>query len=142
MMYGALDLEFGVRNTAGLAANFHAADRDVQDAMREIMDRGADLIVDITKQLVPRDTGFMGDHVAKRRVAGGLGYEVGWDASDFIAAGLAFYPVFVELGTRMMAAQPSLGPAYNYATPIIQQDARAILRRAIERIGRRGTTAR
>lgn len=139
MLYGGLQLELAVRDTSGVAANFHAADGEITRDMQGVIDRGADLIVAVTRQLVPVRTGFMREHVTKRKSAGGLAFEVGWSATDFINAGLAFYPVFVEFGTRNMAARPSLGRAYRYAVPIIQQEARDVIRAAIERIGRRRT---
>lgn len=136
--YTAINFTLGVRGTRGLAANFYAADRDILQAMRDLTKRGAQLIVDVTRQLAPVRTGFMRDHVAYELLPSGLGYEAGWRESDFTAAGLPFYPLFQELGTRFMAANPSLGPAAQYVAPILLHEGRDILRAAIERLEQRG----
>lgn len=134
--YNAIGFQLGVRSTSGLAANFHAADREIEREMKRVTLRGARLLVDVTRALAPVRTGFMRDHVAYRLTRSGLGYEVGWYERDFIGAGLPFYPPFQEFGTRLMAAQPSLGPAQRYVEPIVYQEARDVLRAAIQRLDR------
>jgi HK97 gp10 family phage protein len=117
-----MQMELSVRNESGLAANFYAAERDVVEAMRAAAERAAELVQQVVQMTCAVDTGFMRDHVRVYRSPNGLVWEVGWDATDFFNAGLAFYPWFVEFGTRFMAAQPSLLPAYDYVVPIYQQD--------------------
>lgn len=129
--YNGVQFELSVRQSSGLAANFHRADRGFDRAMQDVMARGAELIANVTEQLSPKDTLFMSRHVRIFKSASGLVIEVGWDASDFFAIGEAFYPYFQEFGTRKMAAQPSLGPAYDYANPIIRADASDTLRAVI-----------
>lgn len=138
MEYNGITFELGVRDTSGLAANFYAADREITRAMQRVVRDGAQLVQDVTQALSPVDTGFMQAHVRQTITRSGLAFEVGWDASDFFAIGEAFYPFFQEFGTVKMRAQPSLGPAYRYAAPIIAADSRAVLAAAIQRIGARG----
>lgn len=131
MFYGGIEFELGVRNSAALASNFFQVDRELTSALRGAVNRGSALLVEVVKALVPVDTGFMQRNVKRWRSPSGLVYEVGWKAEDFINAGHAFYPVFVEYGTRFMPAQPSLGPAAEYAMPIIQEEISDIFRVAI-----------
>lgn len=115
--YGATGLELGVRNLSAMVANMYKGDELAQRQFRELAHRYADEIATLASFYSPYDTGFMSEHVVKRFTPSGLGFEVGWAAADFYNAGLAFYPFFQEFGTRYMAAQPSLGPAYEQVRP-------------------------
>jgi len=126
-------LELSVRNTSGLVANFYAAERDIVAGMTRAAKSAAELLQLVVQQTCAVDTGFMRDHVRIWYSKSGLAFEVGWDAADFFGAGFAFYPWFVEYGTRFMAAQPALMPAYNYVVPIYLADVRDLTRIAVER---------
>jgi HK97 gp10 family phage protein len=126
-------MELQVRNEQALVANFYAAERDIVTAMQLAVRNAADLVQQVVQLTCAIDTGFMRDHVRVYVSPGGLAWQVGWDASDFFAAGLAFYPWFVEFGTRYMAAQPSLGPAYEYVAPIYQAEVADLVGLAVER---------
>lgn len=126
-------LELSVRNESALVANFFALDAEIQVAMQLAAASAADLVRQVVQSTCAVDTGFMRDHVRIWKSPTGLVWEVGWDAGDFFDAGLAFYPFFVEYGTRFMAAQPSLGPAYEYVVPIYLADVEALVQLAIER---------
>lgn len=132
--YNSIDFELGIRDTRGIAANFHRADAEIEDAMVSLVGRYTDILDRVWESLTPVDKGFMVAHRHIRITRSGLGFEAGWDAADFFDAGLAFYPVFVEFGTSRMAAQPSLGPAYEYITPLFQADMRDVIRGAIQRL--------
>lgn len=142
MLYGGLNLELSVRDTSGftgalgIVAAFGRADRALTAELKRIIRRGAILTRDVTRRLAPRRTGFMANRVTIWIDPTGLASEVGWQADDFLNVGKAFYPVFVELGTRKMAAQPSLGPAHRYAQPIIRQEMRAAVRTTVARLQR------
>lgn len=135
--YNALHFELGVRNLQGLAANFHRLDETLQDGMRELVRETAYDTRDYAYLIAPKDTHFLADHIEAWFTESGLGFEVGWDANDFYEAGLAFYPWFVEFGTRFMAAQPSVGPAWDNQRPIFQQKMERLMRDAVARIGKR-----
>lgn len=125
--------ELGVRDARAMVANFRSADAILQREVRASVTASADRTVRIMRRICPVDTGFMRAHIAKHVSASRLVFEVGWDASDFFGAGLAFYPFFVEYGTRFMRAQPTLRPAYAQAAPLFEADLRAALARAVER---------
>lgn len=110
-------LELSVRNTSAVISNFYRFDAEARDQVRALVARQGESLRSLTAQLAPVDTGYMRDHVRARFTAAGLGFEVGWDASDFLGTGRAFYPFFQEYGTRYMAAQPSLGPAWRAVEP-------------------------
>lgn len=136
--YNGVTFELGIRDTRGLAANFHAADEAIADAMRALTARTVGVFDSVWESLTPIDTAFMVTHRHITVTPSGLGFEAGWDASEFFGAGLAFYPWFQEFGTRYMSAQPSLGPAYRYVAPQYAADMRDVLRATIQRLDRRG----
>lgn len=125
--------ELGIRDASAMVANFRAADKILQREVRASVTASAEKTVRIMRRICPVDTGFMRAHISKHVSPGGLAFEVGWDASDFIGAGLAFYPFFVEYGTRFMRAQPTLRPAYAQAAPLFERDLRAAIQRAADR---------
>jgi HK97 gp10 family phage protein len=135
--YGAVHLELGVRSLAALSANFHAADLIMAEQMRMEVAQTARDVGDLTSLLSPKDTTFMSQHVHEWFTPSGLGFEVGWDVMDFVENGLAFYPYFQEFGTRYMAAQPSLGPAFDHIAPEFQRRISAIIATSIARLGGR-----
>lgn len=134
--YNGIRFELGIRDTRATAANFHAADAAIAAAMRGVVRAHTDIFDDVWESLTPVDTSFMVTHRHTVLTKGGLGFEAGWDASEFFAAGLPFYPVFQELGTWKMRAQPSLGPAYRYIAPLFAADMSRVLRGTINRLGR------
>lgn len=105
-------LELSFRNTAAVIANIYATDEATQEAVVAMVHEAGQYCKDLAYFYSPVDTGFMREHLRVIYGPRGYSFEVGWAAEDFIAAGLAFYPVFQEFGTRFMAAQPSLTPAY------------------------------
>lgn len=131
--YDARFMELGIRNLAGLVANFYAADALVQPAIRAAVQRGAEETAALASFLAPYDTGFMSEHVRIDYTASGLGFEVGWHAEDFFEAGLAFYPYFQEFGTSKMHAQPCLGPAWDDVRPRFRDDVGAAVQDAMAR---------
>lgn len=135
--YDALHFELGVRNLQALAANFHAADEELQDDIRALVRETAQDTRDLTAVLAPKDTEFMADHVDWWLSESELGFEVGWHVDDFVEAGLAFYPYFQEFGTRIMQAQPSLGPAWDANAPIFEDRMTRLLRESVARLNRR-----
>jgi HK97 gp10 family phage protein len=116
--YGGLQFELSTRDLTALVANFHKSDVWLQEQLRDLVRRSAEQLRDLVQQLAPYDTGFMHDHVRIYFTPSGFGFEVGWSADDFLSAGLAFYPWFQEFGTRVMMAQPSLGPASDTILPL------------------------
>jgi HK97 gp10 family phage protein len=109
--------ELSVRNQAALVANFYSFDVEAKEQIRALVVRQAESLRNLTMSFAPVDTGYMRDHVLARYGPEGFSFEVGWEASDFLGAGLSFYPFFVEYGTRFMPAQPSLGPAWREVEP-------------------------
>jgi HK97 gp10 family phage protein len=132
--YSALHFELGVRNLQALAANFHTFDTELQKDVRALVRETAQDTRDLTSVLAPKDTEFMADHVDWWLTNSELGFEVGWHVDDFVEAGLAFYPFFQEFGTRFMAAQPSLGPAWDANAPIFTERLTRLLRESVARL--------
>jgi HK97 gp10 family phage protein len=125
--------ELSVRNSAATVANLYAADkvlkRELKAGVRDFAEYARGLVALYT----PVDTGFMQAHVRKFVSKGGLVWEVGWDASDFFGAGLAFYPFFVEFGTVHMAPRYPMTTAYREIAPQFATFVSHRLREAVER---------
>lgn len=134
--YNSLHFELGVRNLQGLATVFHRADGEIEEGARALVEETAKDTRDLAYLIAPKRTHFLADHIKYWLTQSGLGFEVGWDATDFAEAGLDFYPVYVEFGTRFMEAQPSVGPAWDHNSPIFREKLATMMRQAIDRIGR------
>lgn len=126
--------ELSVVNAQAIVTNLYGADRILKREARRIVNDLADYVYDETRRTCAYDTGFMHDHLRKVVSRAGLTFEVGWDASDFISEGKAFYPFFVEYGTVNMPAQPALEPAYRKGAVKFRADLNRGLREAIARI--------
>lgn len=132
--YGALHFELGVRALQGLAANFHKADQEAQREIKAAVRQSAEDTLALAIMLCPKRTGFMSENIKVRYTASELAFEVGWEAADFYEAGFAFYPFFVEFGTRFMSAQPSLGPAWEHERSAFEQNVAQAIRSSIARL--------
>lgn len=75
-----------------------------------------------------RDSFHMIDVLRQKPYPSGLGYEVGFKASDFREAGQDFYPPYTEYGTSKMAAQPCIGPAREEERPRLRRALREAVR--------------
>lgn len=126
-------LTFDTAQLSALVANFYAADPDVQQAAKAAVRSAGDAMYEIAHALCAVDTGFMRSQLTERVTEGGYAVSVGWSEDVFLAAGLSFYPPFVELGTRFMAAQPAIGPAFDLVMPEFEADMALILETAIAR---------
>lgn len=107
-----MKLNLSFRNMGAVVANFRAADAVLQTEVRVAVTDAGEFCRELAYFLSPVDTGFMREHLKTLYSDDGLVFETGWLEEDFLVAGLAFYPIYVEFGTRYMAAQPSLSPAY------------------------------
>lgn len=130
--------ELGARNISALAANFRRSGLEFQAALKTLTRESARELHALAEQLAAKDTGFMADHLHEYISPNGYAFEVGWAAVDFIDAGFAFYPFFVEFGTRYMAAQPALGPAADQIFPRHRDRVSDLIRRNVADFGRGG----
>lgn len=128
-------LTFGVRDEAGLVANFRAIDTRLQRDARASVKRNANRMLELVHAYVAFDTGRMLRLAKILMTPSGLAFEIGWLASDFYAEGEEFYPPFVELGTYRQAAQPSVLPAYLEVQGRLRDDLARDMRRAAVRAG-------
>lgn len=133
-----MKLTLSTPNLSAIVANFYAYDDDVQRGARQIVEDTGSAIVAIVQSIVPVDTGFMRDHVKAVLSPSHLVVTAGWDAGDFDAAGLPFYPPYVEFGTVKMSAQPSLFPAYAVVAPDFEADLSSLISGAQTRRAGRG----
>jgi len=128
-------LELSVRNTQAMVANFRAFDETLQTEVRSVVQESGEFTKGLARFFAPVDTGFLRDHLNVEYGEQGYSFEVGWRETEFIQAGLAFYPVFTEFGTRFAPAQPCLFPAYAEAKPMFVADLVDAVRRSAIRSG-------
>jgi HK97 gp10 family phage protein len=132
------NVEVKLDSLEGLVANFYATNRRIQKEVKELVGDIASKIHQRTVDLCPKDTFYMSEHVRTDFSDQGYTFEVGWDAADFLgtfdAKGRprAFYPFFVEFGTKKMRAQPSLSLAWKEVTPEFSGRLNTILSRATQ----------
>lgn len=131
---GGLAFKFAIRDEAGLIANFRAIDPRLQAAARRSVKRAGTRLRDIVHATVAYDTGRMHRLMRVDYSPAGLTFEAGWRAEDFLAEGEPFYPPFVEVGTYIMPAQPSLVPAWLEVQGRLRDDLADDMRRAANRI--------
>jgi hypothetical protein len=127
------------RNAAGTIARVYSAYPPIRAAMQEVVEKWAAETIRIVQETCAKDTWFMHDHARYVLSKDRLAYEAGWFNEDFAAAGHRFYPIFVEFGTRFMAAQPSLFPANEMVRPRMLADARVQIQAAIAHLRGRVT---
>jgi HK97 gp10 family phage protein len=132
--YNGIKMELAVRDTTAMAANFHKADDELQTELRALAREAAGDVHTLAEMLAAKDTGFMADNLREMFTPSGLAFEVGWLADDFLSAGFAFYPWFVEFGTIKMGAQPALGPAADTIFPDYQERVKNAIRMSIDRL--------
>ena len=140
MPANAIRLSFGFRDVRGLVANFHRADVRTQREIRRAVKDAGDFFVDLARFLAPVRTEWMRDHLRASYSEDGLVFEGGYRIEDFVGRTgydgkpiTTFYPPLVEDGTRKMAAQPHVRPAFEEAVDGLGRDISASLRRALTR---------
>lgn len=131
-----------VRDADGLKVNLARAFTSAKKAIKVSVADAADRITQRTIDLCPKDTFYMSEHVRTTFSESGYVFTVGWDARDFIGTTdekghlRAFYPFFVEFGTRHMRAQPSLSIAYAEEKPRFARGLAAAMKNAYSRARR------
>jgi len=123
-------------NLRGLVANLFAADARAQKAIRGTVATYGEKQFRLTRELAPVDTGFLRSTIRLRVSDDGLAYEVGVREKDYRDAGLAFYALYQEFGTRFMRAQPFIFPARDTIAPEFRRALGANVRSAIRRRAR------
>lgn len=132
LLIGGVRLDLAVR-VDSTAIFLRGIDDIAKADARAAVQRAGTKFKEVVQATVAYDTGFMHDHVRVEYTPQGYAFEGGWNQDDFDAAGLAFYPPFVELGTSRMQARPSIEPAYREVAARLDADLAATLRASLER---------
>lgn len=131
-------LELSLQDRSGRVQNFYQVERDLVEAMQEAMLEAAYETQAAAFELCPVDTGFMRDHIRVETDESLQSFEIGWRADDFFEEGLAFYPMFVVLGTRFVPPRDPLTPAYERTKPRFAEKVREAIQEALRRRRVRG----
>lgn len=121
-------MTLSTRNLSGIAARFRAGHAAAQRNVRRVVKKTGEAAFSQAYADAPKDTTFMANHLRLAFVRDGLAYELGFRESDFEAAGLPFYPVYVIFGTRHMPARDFLFPANGDARREFRGELSAALR--------------
>lgn len=115
-------LSASVRGQRGLIANLFRCDKAITENCRKQTVRTGVKVQQLAFQLAPvseddADSFHMRDQIRLEFTPGGLGFEVGYDETDFTKAGEAPYGVYQELGfTHYLSGEfirnPHIEPAY------------------------------
>jgi HK97 gp10 family phage protein len=124
------------RNLRALVANLYAGDQRAQKALRRTVKKYGNKQWRLSRELAPVDTGFLRKHIRLRFSDDGLVYEVGVLEKDYREAGLPFYAIYQEFGTRFMSAQPFIFPARDQTYPEFRSALSKDLSSAIKRRNR------
>jgi hypothetical protein len=100
-----------VSGREGLERTFRGVSEESKREIEVANLEGAGRIYRAARDYTPVRTYFMRNHLRMRLTR--FTYEIGWDANDFFSEGFAFYPEYVEYGTRFMDGQFPLTRAYD-----------------------------
>ena len=135
---GEFNVSVTVVNVDGLTARLERGGKKARQAILDAVGESAARLEQRTIDLCPKRSFYMSEHVRTDFSDKGFVFETGWDARDFEGTTdengrpRSFYPVFVELGTRKMAAQPSLSIAFAEEEPRYKAALDDALRRALD----------
>lgn len=103
----------------------------LRKALREAAEQMAQVWIDAIVAKVPRDTGFLAEHITSL-----IRYRDGGSSLDLKVGPVkeAFYILFTEFGTAFMAAQPAMRPAYEEHKDEVVEIFAAALQTAIEKL--------
>jgi hypothetical protein len=135
-------LTLSVRNAPRVSRELRSFRNDVVAEIRALVGETAARQHQRTYDLCPKDTYRMANAIRVNFAPDGLSYEMGWYEGDFVGRGLAFYPLFQELGFRHAGSgrfiqNASLRPAWREIQPEFNRQLRAVIRRAANRRGGR-----
>lgn len=139
-------LTLGTRNLQAVKANLRQYSVQAKQRARQVVEDSGQRQYERTYELCPVLTGHMRDHIQLLYTTEGLGYQIGWEESDFVGNNniytneriRSFYPLYQEFGTRNHPPQPCLFPARDEEAPVFKRNlARALSPRANGR-SRRG----
>jgi HK97 gp10 family phage protein len=137
-LFADLNIGLKVSGVDALVARFERGGKAAREAILRVVGESAARLHQRTVDLAPKRSGYMAEHVRTDFSRSGLSFETGWDASDFLGTidehgrERPFYPLYVEFGTRHMAAQPSLSIAYAEEEPLFKAELSEALRRALD----------
>ena len=135
---GEFNVNVTVVNLDGLTARLERGGKRARQAILDAVGESAARLEQRTIDLCPKLSGYMAEHVRTDFSNKGFIFETGWDAQDFLGTTdaedkpRAFYPFYVEFGTRHMAAQPSLSIAYAEEEPRYKAALSEAMHRALD----------
>ena len=129
------DIELSFTNRSAVVANIFAADKVMQEAIRNQMKKSGEQERDLAKEFAPiGETGVLRDSIVVEFSPDFLVYEVTSDPSLFPDR---YYAPYVEFGTYLSPAQPFLRPAHDVMVPIVREDISKQIRASLDRNERR-----
>lgn len=122
-----------VRGLSTVVSNFRAWDRRLREDMQVANIKSMGRVNLDARFRCPVDTRRMQNAITPELSENGLTFRVFVDPKPFAAAGLAYYPLFVHEGTRLMDARPFLLEAFLEERPRYQAEVSAGVKRSLRR---------
>lgn len=134
-----IDVRVRERTQRATVGNLRQYGRDTVRDLAVLTEKSGARVLRTAQRLAPRDSGYMVSRIRLVISAKRLAWQLGYDESDFIGRGLAFYPVFQELGFRHWLSgefiqNPHLRPAFLIEQPRYLRETAAMLRRGVARM--------
>lgn len=118
-----------IRGISGCATRLAAFGREARQEAVSITLRNSLNALDYSRQIVPKDTRRMMRSLTINMSESGLTFILFYDPDTFDADGQPYYPLYVEYGTRLHPAQPTLEPTLDEIGPQYTKDMERALRR-------------
>jgi hypothetical protein len=122
--------KLSVRGQKAVIANMNNWRTNVLRRLRTHTAQTGVEVRDMAKTVSPYRTGRMRRSITLNLSPKGFAFEVFYDPQVFARDGEPYYAVFVELGTRLMPAWPTISWAYDINAPRYAAGVRDILRRS------------
>lgn len=122
-----------VKGTAGVIRNLKKFGEDVLEEIRQATINNGYAAYTLARNICAVDTGRLRKSITLDpepvTPKGVFQIKLYYDPQLFREDEVPYYAPYVEFGTRFMAAQPAIGPAYDHIAPKYLSEVRQILRK-------------
>ncbi len=136
-----LDMRVTQKTQRATVGNLRQYGRNVVAELQKLTVRSGARAHATAVRYAPVDEGYMRSRIRIVISARRLAYQLGYDEADFIGKGLAFYPLFQELGFRHWLSgefiqNAHLRPAFELEAPRYLREVAQALRTSAARLAR------
>lgn len=129
-----VELELRVENVSGIIANIYRGRDGALAGIRDAVHHWGDQVRFRARQRVRIRSGRTHDAITTEYGDAGLSFTTFVDPEPFEQAGLSYYPLWLEIGTRTMPASPYFFPSFREVEPLLIADIGARIRRGFDAV--------